>query len=128
METRDKIVYIVLFMICSVGLYFGLTDENFFNSTYAQEDGVVEYGTAIMLFCISMLSLYRLFTIQKGKPITWKLGTLLFAIIFLFGAGEEISWGQRIFNIESSDFFMENNAQGETNLHNLVVGETKVNN
>src|SRR5690606_5826178 len=46
---------------------------------------------------------------------------------FIFGAGEEISWGQRILNIESTEFFQKNNAQGETNLHNLVVGETKIN-
>lgn len=127
MERRDITVYALLFIICSFGLYFGLTDENYFNKTYAQEDGLVEYGTAIMLFFISMLCLYRLFTIQKGKALTWKIGTFLFAVIFLFGAGEEISWGQRIFNVESTTFFLENNAQGETNLHNLVVGETKVN-
>tara|TARA_R110002049_G_scaffold306173_1_gene504176 strand:+ start:9359 stop:10018 length:660 start_codon:yes stop_codon:yes gene_type:complete len=127
MRTRDKTVYTLLFIICSVGLYFGLTDENFFNKTYAQEDGLVEYSTAIMLFSISILCLYRLFTIQKGKTMTWKIGTLLFALLFLFGAGEEISWGQRIFNVASTEFFIENNAQGETNLHNLVVGETKLN-
>lgn len=127
MRTRDKTVYTLLFIICSVGLYFGLTDENFFNKTYAQEDGLVEYSTAIMLFSISILCLYRLFTIQKGKTMTWKIGTLLFALLFLFGAGEEISWGQRIFNVASTKFFIENNAQGETNLHNLVVGETKLN-
>src|SRR5690606_37028058 len=38
-----------------------------------------------------------------------------------------ISWGQRIFNISSSEFFHQHNAQGETNLHNLVVGDTKIN-
>lgn len=59
--------------------------------------------------------------------MTWKLGVCAFALIFFFGAGEEISWGQRIFNIESSAFFMENNAQKETNLHNLVVSGKKVN-
>lgn len=127
MKTRDKIVYAVLFVICSVGLYFGLTDREFFDKSYAQEDGLVEYGTALMLFIISLICFYRLFTISKGKSITWKIGTFLFAILFLFGAGEEVSWGQRIFEVQSSEFFIENNAQGETNLHNMVVGETKVN-
>ena len=49
------------------------------------------------------------------------------APIFLFGAGEEISWGQRIFNVQSSEYFLENKEQGETNLHNMVVGKTKIN-
>lgn len=128
MKTRDKIVYAVLFVICSVGLYFGLTDKEFFDKSYAQEDGLVEYGTALMLFLVSLVCIFRLFTIQKGKSITWKIGTLIFALLFLFGAGEEISWGgQRILDVQSSEFFIENNAQGETNLHNMVVGETKVN-
>ncbi len=41
--------------------------------------------------------------------------------------GEEISWGQRIFNIETPWFLAEANAEKETNLHNLVIGETSVN-
>ena len=49
------------------------------------------------------------------------------ALVFLFGAGEEISWGQRIFKVESSEYFLENNAQGETNLHNMVVDGKKIN-
>ena len=53
--------------------------------------------------------------------------TSLLGVFFFFGAGEEIFWGQRIFNIESSEFFSQNNAQGETNLHNLVVNDTKLN-
>nr|WP_229422749.1 hypothetical protein [Telluria aromaticivorans] len=35
---------------------------------------------------------------------------------------EEISWFQRILNVQSSEFFVANNRQGETNLHNLAVG------
>ena len=53
--------------------------------------------------------------------------TMLLGLFFMFGAGEEISWGQRLFEIESSGFFDENNAQGEMNLHNLVVNDTKIN-
>ena len=33
---------------------------------------------------------------------------------------EEISWGQRIFDIQTPDFFMKHNIQRETNLHNLL--------
>jgi hypothetical protein len=53
--------------------------------------------------------------------------TSLLALLFFFGAGEEISWGQRIFGVQSSEFFTQNNAQGETNLHNLVINGTKLN-
>ena len=45
----------------------------------------------------------------------------------VFGVGGEISWGQRIFGWASGEFWQQNNAQAETNLHNLMVGEVKVN-
>ena len=123
----EKIGYSILLAIVLIGLYLGLRDDIYFDVNYAQEDGPVEWGTAIMLFGIFVLSLYHLLTLWNGKKILWKLGTFLFVILFLFAAGEEISWGQRIFGVESSEFFIENNAQGETNLHNLVVGEKKIN-
>jgi len=48
-------------------------------------------------------------------------------LVFVFGAGEEISWGQRILNIESSEFFVKHNAQREINIHNLIVNGKKIN-
>ena len=40
---------------------------------------------------------------------------------------EEISWGQRVFGIESSEFFKANNLQSETNFHNMEVNGVKIN-
>ncbi|MEA1785039.1 hypothetical protein U1E44_02950 [Arenibacter sp. GZD96] len=125
--TLEKIGYCLLAVVIILGSYLGFTDETFFNTQFAQEDGPIEWGTAILLFAISMLSLYRLTTLNTFKKWLWKLGTLVFVVLFFFAAGEEISWGQRIFGVASSDFFLENNAQGETNLHNLVVGDKKLN-
>lgn len=123
----EKTAYLILGLILLLGLYLGITDEIYFDTQFAQEDGPVEWGTTIMLFGISVLSLYRLITMGTKKKILWCVGTFIFAVLFLFAAGEEISWGQRIFAVESSEFFLKNNAQGETNLHNLMVGETKIN-
>lgn len=123
----EKTAYLILGLLVSLGLYLGLTNESYFDTQFAQEDGPVEWGTAIMLFGIFVLSLYRLITLGAKKKILWGVGTFIFAALFLFAAGEEISWGQRILGVESSEFFLKNNAQGETNLHNLVVGEKKIN-
>jgi hypothetical protein len=46
--------------------------------------------------------------------------------MFLFGAGEEISWGQRILNIETPDIIKKQNAQKEITLHNLNLFQTKL--
>jgi len=123
----DKIAYIFLILVFGLGIYFANTDLQYFDEFYTKEDGFAEYGTAFLLFCSSMLLISRFLKLQKFKKRLWKLGILAIALVFLFGAGEEISWGQRIFNIESSAFFKENNAQAETNLHNLVVDGKKVN-
>lgn len=44
------------------------------------------------------------------------------AIACLYVAGEEISWGQRLFGFLTPDFFNQHNLQQETNLHNFFVG------
>lgn len=46
----------------------------------------------------------------------------LLALASFYTVMEEISWGQRLFGIESPEFFAEHNVQGETNLHNFLTG------
>ena len=43
----------------------------------------------------------------------------LYLICILYFFLEEISWGQHIFKWKSSSFFLINNNQGETNIHNI---------
>jgi hypothetical protein len=123
----DKLAYFFLIVVFGLGIYFANTDLQYFDEVYTKEDSFVEYGTAFLLLCSSILLIARFFKLQKNKKILWKLGIVGIALVFLFGAGEEISWGQRIFNVESSAYFLENNAQGETNLHNMVVDGKKIN-
>jgi hypothetical protein len=91
------------------------------------EDGIVEWTTTLLLFASSVYLVSRIILLRKAKPKFRMLCTLLLSALFFFGAGEEISWGQRILGMETSEFFEKNNAQKETNFHNLVVGETKIN-
>jgi len=44
------------------------------------------------------------------------------ALACLYVAGEEISWGQRLLNLSTPEFFNEHNLQKETNLHNFFTG------
>lgn len=43
------------------------------------------------------------------------------ALLFFVMAGEELSWGQRIFDWATPAAYAKINAQGETNLHNLAT-------
>ena len=95
-------------------------------NSFVAEDGIIEYLTAIFLLSISIFLIKKLFEMENIIFIN-NLGIIMFSIIFFFGFGEEISWGQRIFNIETPPFFSENNLQSETNIHNLMIGGVKLN-
>jgi hypothetical protein len=45
----------------------------------------------------------------------------ILAAVLLLVALEEISWGQRIFNIASPAYFEQHNVQGEITFHNLDI-------
>ena len=49
---------------------------------------------------------------------------MLLAVFFFFCFGEEISWGQRIFDIHTPLSMSAANSQDETNLHNLWFFES----
>ncbi len=75
------------------------------------------FVTAILFFISFILSLRR----KQEITYAWMVPLVFFGlfIIFIFGAGEEISWGQRIFNIGTPESLSAINRQDELNLHNL---------
>jgi len=81
------------------------------------EDGIIEYASSILLLGASVFSAVLSFRFpdHKGRRIVHRV----FALAFFAMAGEEISWGQRIFGVAPAGVFQEINVQGETNLHNL---------
>ena len=95
-------------------------------NSFVEEDGIIENLTAIFLLSISVFLIKKLLEMKDIISVN-NLGIILFSIMFFFGFGEEISWGQRIFNIETPPFFSENNLQSETNIHNLMIGGVKLN-
>lgn len=123
----EKIIYPFIIIILVLSLYIGFSNVPYFNDTFAKEDGTVENVTALFLLSICLIQVFRFFKLRKYKNGFWIIGTLFFAIMFLFGSGEEISWGQRIFNFETGEYFTQNNLQNETNLHNLKIGSVKLN-
>jgi hypothetical protein len=90
------------------------------------EDGYFENMGAFGLFVTSFVFAYGLVKISKMRPATlfFRLRQLILlgcALVAFFGAGEEISWGQRIFNWQTPTAMNQINDQGETNVHNIVV-------
>jgi len=95
--------------------------------TYLGEDGIVEWLTVGGLLAGSLVCFNRFIALFKKKNWWFLVVTFFLGILLFIAAGEEISWGQRILGIKSSEYFLKNNAQGETNIHNLVVNGVKIN-
>lgn len=86
------------------------------------EDGFFEYFSFFLLF-FSGLILILVFVVRRKRyqlPLK-ALNSIfiLFSILILFIAFEEISWGQRIIGVETPMAIKEINYQAELNFHNI---------
>ncbi len=112
---------IILLIILTYGLVLLHQDKEAF-LFWIREDGLVEWLTFVVLMIMSAFSFGMSFEFSRsGAEGRAKKVWLFLGFLFLFGAMEEISWGQRILGIESPEWFLKHNRQFETNLHNLVI-------
>ncbi|MCW8963442.1 MAG: hypothetical protein OQL16_06550 [Gammaproteobacteria bacterium] len=114
-------------LLTLAGVIMSYTHPDYFRYTYTVEDGFIEWLTVLALAATMVVCFQRAWLLRQQAKTLFLAMTILFGLAFLFGAGEEISWGQRIFNVESPEFFKNINAQGETNLHNIIINDTKIN-
>lgn len=87
------------------------------------EDGWVETLGAVALATAGLVFLAAAFRAPSHLRSAWPRGARVSLValgaLFLFGAGEEVSWGQRQVEAEGPRRLIEANAQGEWTLHNL---------
>ncbi len=127
LDKFEKIVLGIIFIFVIIGVVWARIDEPSFKLHYVREDHFTEWMSVVALVLGSILCFYRVWVFRNSRKFLFLASTFVLGCLYFFGAGEELSWGQRIFGIQSSDFFMTHNSQGETNIHNLVIGETKIN-
>ncbi len=123
----ERIILGAVFLLTLIGMAVSYIDDDYFMAVFSAEDGPIEWLTVVALATTAVVCCWRVVSLRRERTLLFLFMTTLLGVVFLFGAGEEISWGQRIFNTESSEFFQQHNAQGETNLHNLVVSGKKIN-
>jgi hypothetical protein len=122
----DRDGEVVLFCSLAFLMVSALAMMSFSPSAYrgfVAEDGAAEWIATLALFSCAVISLGR--SVKSNGKSRWF--HVLVALVFLFAVGEELSWGQRLFGVESSPFFEDHNWQGETNVHNLYFGSFHVN-
>jgi phosphoglycerol transferase MdoB-like AlkP superfamily enzyme len=125
LRQASRVLFAVAVALLVYGCAFQWRDPGAFGH-WIREDGLVENLTALILAASGALSLFVSFryrALERAKARTW----LVLGCVLLFGALEEISWGQRIFGWQSPEWFRLHNAQQETNLHNLRFHGVKIN-
>lgn len=120
-----KTVVIILLIIPFAILFFLSPREI---KEYTKEDGIIENLTAVFYIIASIICIITFYKSKSAEKIYFlqmKRNSffLLLGLFFFICFGEEISWGQRLFDFHSSKWFIAHNIQKETNLHNLNIFE-----
>jgi hypothetical protein len=85
---------------------------------FVREDGIFENLTAVYLLVTSSLFAFGFFRFRKSSWLI-RLSCAGLALLFFFGAGEEISWGDRYFDLDDHNLIRGINVQQELTVHNL---------
>lgn len=80
------------------------------------EDGAVENATSFLLFAASLL--FAATAWQPGPQRSARLFCAAAAALLFVAGMEQISWGQRLLDIRTPEFFLEHSDQPEISLHN----------
>lgn len=112
----SALAYLCVCVNAAVLKYYELTDKPTF-SRLAAEDALIENLTAVLSFSASLLFFI---TGRMERKALRRWIYVLGGTVLLFIAGEEISWGQRIFGYPTPDWIAERNFQQEFNLHNSI--------
>ena len=86
---------------------------------FAGEDGVSEWWSVATYLAAAMMAIATAALLKSmGHPRIAGI-QVLFALAFVIGAGEEISWGQRLFDWSTPETLNNINVEGETTVHNI---------
>lgn len=107
-------VLIVAFLIAAK-----IFNQEIYLKYLANEDALAENISFFAYFLASCFALVIAFSFVKMKKFLYAAMYFFLAAALFFIAGEEISWGQRMFNITTPANLAAINRQGELTLHNI---------
>ena len=88
-----------------------------------EEDGPLENLTALLFFIAGLIFLWSARKAKDGQRLEGAYAVFFlvaWGVLMIVFAGEEISWGQRIFGFETPEAIDRANKQNEFNIHNLA--------
>ena len=111
-----SITAVVLFPVLTIGFVLAFLLDRPWYRAVLDEDGPVENLTPVALIAVAVLAVCAARRFRRRR---WHPFYLVLAALCVFGALDEISWGQRIVGFESPAFFKKYSRQEETNVHNV---------
>lgn len=120
----DKLIQLILMAALPLFWVVSLCLSNTTPGRFVEltrEDGPIENFEALLLVAGCILSGLISWSLFDQKEKTWAALYLLLALALFFVAGEEISWGQRIFGVATPEWLSQKNKQHELNVHNLKL-------
>ncbi len=90
------------------------------------EDGVLEWGTVYFMLLCAILALAAAVSGRRSAPRPRRIFLIVLSVLLLLAAGEEISWGQRLWGVPVPAALakdaggMIHVGHGDTAIHNLT--------
>jgi hypothetical protein len=123
MEKRISTLGLIVVLLCILLFSILLIADPERYDRLSREDRLIEYLTAVFLAVSGVLFIRSSAFSLREKTFQYrKLRTVMFVLaglVFLVAAGEEVSWGQRIFKFETPETLVALNDQNEFNFHNI---------
>ena len=116
MHHSEIVLYLVALFHLLMGVLLFFVNVDYFHEYYVKEDGILKWLGFDALLFTSILSFYRL-RLWRKRPLTFSVGVCLTGLLFAWGAGEEISYGQRLFKISPPAFWQQAYEQGKLHHH-----------
>lgn len=119
-EKQIGLIFICLAIIfCCYAMLLAYFDIDAYTQLI-KEDGIVEYSSSLFWFFSAVIMCLHLIKQSRGITNQYEfIFSILLTMFFIVCAGEEISWGQRLFSIETPEFMKTINVQNEITLHNI---------
>jgi hypothetical protein len=114
-EDHARPVWWVTSLVGGIGI--ALAGPEWVPLSWSREDGPVEYAGFACFLAASMLAFVIAWQVRRAPRSAFAAAAL--AALLLVAAGEEISWGQRLFDLETPGVLVDGNRQDELNLHNV---------
>jgi hypothetical protein len=122
MRLGEQVIFLAVVLVFAVALGLQFIEPELLESCYLAEDGFLEWLIVVIFTFLAGLCFWRALRLRRMRSAGFVSVSVILGLLFVFGIGEELSWGQRLFGIQTPEVLRHYNKQEELNIHNLKLG------